>query len=207
MPLKERVFLIINQNLYIMFISNQLVVKCKTIKGTSFVGVRNYTNKFSELSNQTFLVGFSYANMLKKDLMKLTSFAVKRQVVEMFANNDKELVKKAYNELVSSLVKRTASEEQKEILRANNDATIKRSDAMSDAFLTLAKGLKLHKDTNTIHIYGLCVRKTILKQGDYPTTKRHKKTIVKNTIKKLAELRNLKYKQFKLGNKEQIILK
>jgi len=190
-----------------MFISNQVIIKCKKINGTSFVGVRNYTNKFEELSNQTFLVGFSYANMLKKDLMKLTSFAVKRQVVAMFANNDKSLVKKAYNELVSSLVKRTASEEQKELLRANNDSTIKRSDAMSDAFLTLAKGLKLHKDTKTIHIYGLCVRKTILEQGNYPKTKRQKKTIVKNTIKKLAELRSLKYKQFKIGAKEQIILK
>ncbi len=139
--------------------------------------------------------------------MKLTSFDVKRQVVSLFANNDKSLVKKAYNELVNSLIKRTASEEQKEILRANNDATIKRSDAMNDAFLTLAKGLKLHKDTNTIHIYGLCVRKTILEQGNYPTTKRQKKTIIKNTIKKLAALRSLKYKQFKIGAKEQIILK
>ena len=190
-----------------MFISNQVIVKCKKINGTSFVGIRNYTNKFEELSNQTFLVGFSYANMLKKDLKKLTSFAVKRQVVSLFANNDKSLVKKAYNELVSSLVKRTASEEEKELLRANNDATIKRSDAISSAFLTLTKGLKLHKDTNTIHIYGLCVRKTILEQGNYPTTKRQKKTIVKNTIKKLAALRSLKYKQFKIGAKEQIILK
>jgi len=33
------------------------IVKTKTIKGTSFVGVRAYENKQEEISNQTLLVG------------------------------------------------------------------------------------------------------------------------------------------------------
>jgi len=47
------------------------LVACKTIKGTSFVGVRNYTNSKDEISNQTFLVGINYANLLDSDLKTL----------------------------------------------------------------------------------------------------------------------------------------
>ena len=43
------------------------LVVAKTIKGTSFVGVRGYENSKGEVSNQTLLVGYNYANMLKKD--------------------------------------------------------------------------------------------------------------------------------------------
>ena len=178
--------------------SIQIIIKVKKINGTSFVGVRNYTNKYGEVSNQTFLVGFSYANMLKKDLEKLTSFALKRQVVAMFANNDKQLVKKAYME------KRTASEEEKEKLRANNDSTIKSSDSQKKAYTNISKGLKAKNES--LYIYGLCVRKKVLVKGNYPKTNRQQKTIVKNTIKNLAMLRGLKYKNFQLGKLEEMKL-
>lgn len=184
--------------------SIQIIIKVKKINGTSFVGVRNYTNKYGEVSNQTFLVGFSYANMLKKDLEKLTSFALKRQVVAMFANNDKQLVKKAYMELVGSLEKRTASEEEKEKLRANNDSTIKSSDSQKKAYTNISKGLKAKNES--LYIYGLCVRKKVLVKGNYPKTNRQQKTIVKNTIKNLAMLRGLKYKNFQLGKLEEMKL-
>ena len=178
------------------------IVKVKEIKGTSFVGVRAYENKQGEISNQTFLVGFSYAQMLKKDLNKLISDEVYNMVETLKADNDSELVAKAYNELITSLEKRTASEEEKEKLRLEGDKTIKLSDAQKDAFTPIAKGLKA-KD-NALYIYGLCVRKTILQKGEYKQTKSQKKTIIKNKIKKFAELKDLKYKQFKLGNLEEL---
>ena len=180
------------------------IVKVKEIKGTSFVGVRGYENKQGEVSNQTFLVGFSYAEMLKKDLNKLISDEVYNIVEELKVDNDSELVAKAYNELIASLEKRTASEEEKEKLRLNNDKTIKLSDAQKEAFTPISKGLKA-KD-NALYIYGLCVRKMVLKQGEYKKTKSQAKTIIKNKIKKLAQLKDLKYKQFKLGQLEELKL-
>jgi hypothetical protein len=173
-------------------------VAVKTIKGTSFVGVQNYENSKGEISNQTFLVGINYANLLKNDLETLKAFDIN----PLIAKYDKEVVTKAYSELLASLVKRTASEFEKEILRASNDSTINRSDAQSEAFEHVAKGLK-SKD-GSLYIYGLCVKKTVLVKGEYPTTNSQLKTVVKNEIKKLAELKELKYKQFKLGEFETL---
>jgi len=180
------------------------IIKVKEINGTSFVGVRNYTNSKDEISNQTFIVGINYANLLSNDLKNIKSISTMRKVVAMFTDNEKAIVKKGYNELVSSLVKRTASEKEKEQLLANNDSTIVRSVAQSEAYVSVSKGLKVKE--GALYIYGLCVAKTILKKGVYPTTKKQVKTVIKNQIKKLAELREVKYKQFKLGQTETLKL-
>lgn len=174
------------------------LVACKTIKGTSFVGVRNYVNTNGEMSNQTFIVGINYAKLLENDLEKLKAF----DIAPLIEKYDKETVTKAYSELLVSLVKRTASELDKEVLRANNDATINRSDAQSDAFINVAKGLKTQD--GCLYIYGLAVKKTVLVEGVYPSVNSALKTIVKNEIKKLANLKETKYKQFKLGNLETL---
>lgn len=174
------------------------LVACKTIKGTTFVGVRNYENKQGEISNQTFLVGINYGKLLENDLKTLQAF----DIAPLIEKYDKEIVTKAYTELISSLVKRTASEMEKDVLRELEDVTIKRSDAQSDAYVNVAKGLKA-KD-NDLYIYGLSVKKTVLVSVEYPPVKSQLKTIVKNEITKLAKLRGGKYKQFKLGNIETL---
>jgi len=184
----------------------ETIIAVKNIKGTSFVGVRGYENKFEEVTNQTFVVGIDYANLLKNDLKKLTSIATMRNVVKMYQANEKAIVKKGYNELVKSLEKRTSSEEEKAKLLANGDKTIKASQAQKDAYINIAKGLRLNKETRDLYLFGLCVRKTILEQGNYPTKKSQKKTIIKNQIKKLAELKDTKIKNFKLGKAEELKL-
>lgn len=182
------------------------LVTAKTIKGTTFVGVRGYLNRYNELSNQTFLAGVSYANLLNNDLIKLTSNEVKKQVISLYATNDKALVKKAYNELVTSLKKRTSSEKEKEQLRANNDKTIKLSDAQINAYTQLAKGVKINDESNDVFVFGLMVRKTKLAEGVYPVKKSQKKTIVKNAINKIADQRQAKYRMFKVGKADEIKL-
>lgn len=174
------------------------IVACKTINGTSFVGVRGYENSKGEVTNQTFLVGINYANLLEADLKTLKAFDIN----PLIKKYGKEIVTKGYTELVTSLIKRTASEFEKAILSEANDSTIKRSEAQSNAYETVAKGLKT-KDEN-LYIYGLVVGKTILVKGEYPTVNSGLKTIVKNEIKKNAELKELKFKQFKLGSLETL---
>ena len=182
------------------------LVTAKTIKGTTFVGVRGYLNRYNELSNQTFLAGVSYANLLNNDLIKLTSNEVKKKVVSLYTTNDKTLVKKAYNELVISLKKRTSSEKEKEQLRANNDKTIKLSDAQINAYTQLAKGVKINDESNEVYVFGLMVRKTKLADGVYPVKNSQKKTIVKNAINKISDQRQAKYRMFKVGKADEINL-
>jgi hypothetical protein len=176
----------------------ETLVAVKSINGTSFVGVRNYLSSKGELSNQTFLVGINYANLLKSDLKTLEAFDIK----PLFKEHDKEVVMEAYGELLTSLTKRTASEFEKQILRESGDKTIKQSDAQNNAYVNLAKGLKTKDEA--LYVYGLCVRKEVLVKGDYPTSNSREKTIVKNKIKKQANLKDLKYRNFKLGELETL---
>ena len=180
----------------------KIILNFKKMQKANFIGVANYENKFGEVSNLTFVVGITYKNLMEKNLKKLTSISTLRKVVEMFSNNDKTLVKKAYNELVSSLVKRLSSEEEKQKLRLKNDQTIKRSDAQKNAYIILEKGLKV-KD-NQLYVYGIFLRKTIQQKGVYPKVNSQPKTIIKNKIKKYAELG--KFKTLKVGNMEEINL-
>lgn len=73
----------------------------KTIKGTSFVSVRNYENKEGEISNQTFLVGISYENLLKSDLETLQNCNVENLNLPF----DLDLLKQAKDELINSILK------------------------------------------------------------------------------------------------------
>lgn len=181
---------------------NQLIVAVKKIKGTSFVGVRNYKNLQNEESNQTFNVGIKYSNVLQYDLEALRKF-------DIFTLTDKFSIidlTKAYSDLLLSLEKRTADEETKAKLLANNDKTMLQSKAQTDAYIHLSNGLKakLEDDKFVLYVYGFMVRKTILKKGEYKEKNSRTLTIVKDAIKKAAGLKETKYKQFKLGNLEEI---
>lgn len=176
-------------------------VSVKNIKGTSFVGVKGYENKDGEISNQTFVVGINYTNLLKNDLQKLQNF----DLSTLNTTIDMETCKTALNELISSLEKRLLDEESKAILLSANDSTIVRSEAQNNAYLHIAKGLKLQG--SELYIYGLMVRKEIVKAIEYKKVNSAAKTIAKNLIKKAANLQETKYKQFKLGNTETLNIK
>jgi hypothetical protein len=176
------------------------IVAVKTIKGTTFIGVRNYKNQQGEVSNQTFIGGINYENLLKNDLEKLLAFD-KKQLVGKF---EKSVVETSYAELVESLQKRTAPKEVKAELLANGDKTMVRSEAQKDAYTEVCKGLRI-KD-NHLYIFGLMVSKTILEKGIYKEVKSKPETICKGEIKKLADLRETKFKNFKLGAKETLAL-
>jgi hypothetical protein len=174
------------------------IVAVKNIKGTSFVGVRNYQNKEGEVSNQTFVVGINYENLLKNDLEKLKNFDLSKLETSI----DAAIVKEAHKELVESLVKRLSSDESKEALLAIGDKTIVASEAQKAAYTHIAKGLKTQD--NSLYIYGLMVRKEVIVPVAYKKVNSAAKTIAKNQIKKAAQLQDTKYKQFKLGNLENL---
>lgn len=173
-------------------------VSVKNIKGTSFVGVKNYENKEGEISNQTFIVGINYETLLKNDYDKLLNFDINT----LNTNIDKDTVKLAYTELLDSLRKRLLDEESKAKLLIKGDSTIAKSVAQNEAYTHICNGLKMQE--NTLYIYGLMVRKQVLKAIEYKKVNSADKTIAKNQIKKAADLRETKYKMFKLGKLETL---
>jgi hypothetical protein len=130
-----------------------LLLAAKTIKGTSFVGLRNYENKQGEKSNQTIIAGITYENCLVSDFNTLQ--VNKENVYETLSKKyNNVILDKAYLEVYESLEKRLSSPEIKEALRQQNDSTIMRSDAQIDAYTHIAKGIKINKETKLIHVLG-----------------------------------------------------
>jgi hypothetical protein len=183
-----------------------LVLVAKTIKGTSFVGIKNYENKQGEVSNQTIVAGITYENCLVNDFKVLQE--KQNEVIEtllakkVLKKNNKvieltnELVESAYKNVYTSLEKRLSSEEIKEALRQQNDKTIALSDAQKNAYTHITKGVKVNKETNEIHVFGLVVRKQVLVSIEYKETNSRDLTIVQNEIKKLCEFKQDKYRNF-----------
>lgn len=175
-----------------------LTAVAKTVKGTTFVGIRGYKNSQGEVSNQTVLVGINYENVLIHDFKVLKE--KKNEVIETLEKSyKKEVVLKAFENVYNSLEKRLSDEQTKETLRLQGDATIKASDAQKDAYIHLAKGVKKAVETNEIHIFGLVVKKTILEPIEYKTVNSRELTIVQNKIKKFCEFKQDKFKTFKFS--------
>lgn len=175
-------------------------VVVKTIKGTSFVSVREYQNSKGEVSNQTFLVGFDYENMLKNDLAKLKAFDVNL----LGEGVNKEVAQLGLNELIESLEKRLSSDEFKAQLLSEGDSTMIRSEAQKNAYTPVCKGLKMQD--NNLYIFGLEVRKTVIVPIEYKAVNSQPKTIAKKQIEKVEDVRSRKYKMFKLGGLETLQL-
>lgn len=173
---------------------NNVIAIGKTFKGSTFVGT-TYRNAQGELSRQLIVSGITYENLLLNDFESLQA---NQNVV--FSSLEKkysvELITLAYNNLYSSLEKRLSNPETKAKLLAENDTTIVRSQAQKDAYTHVAKGIKVHNETNEIHVFGLCVKKTILEPIEYKETKSKELTIVQNKIKKLCDFKQNKYKTF-----------
>jgi hypothetical protein len=180
----------------------KVLVSAKTIKGTSFVGIKGYTNSKGEVSNQTLLVGFNLVNLLKKDLEKLKQVDIS-SVIEKYGE---QVATTAYSELLESLAKRTATEEEKETLRKYNDSTMKRSDAQIDAYISLAKGVKQHNENKDVKVYGLVVNKKVLVEGEYKPVNSRPKTLAKKDLQKLADLKQTKIRTFTFNDATNVNL-
>jgi len=173
---------------------NNVIAIGKTFKGSTFVGT-TYRNSQGELSRQLIVSGITYENLLLNDFNSLQ--ANQSTIFEKLEKSYSiDLITLAYNNLFSSLEKRLSSDETKAKLLAEKDTTIIRSQAQKDAYTHLAKGIKQHNETNEIHVFGLCVKKTILEAIEYKETKSKELTIVQNKIKKLCDFKQTKYKTF-----------
>lgn len=173
------------------------------INGNSFVSINNYLSSAGEVSNRVIQVGVNRSKRLAADLETLKGF----DVTEVAEKYGKVVADKAKLEMIISLQKVLASEKEKEVLRAQNDATINRSDAQLDAYYVIQeKGLKIHKETKDVYVWGYTQSKEVLVEGVYKVVKSQAKTLAKKMITKQANLKDSTFRLFKAGNLAQIKL-
>lgn len=176
---------------------NNLVAVASTIKGNSISYIKEYYSKSSgKVSNYFVRLGYSLENALLSDLKTMSENYI--QVIENFENDyDHKLIDLCYDEILTSLEKRTSSEEFKAKLLAENDSTMNRSKGQNEAFTTLAKGVSLHNETNQVYIVGLELNKNLVEvRNEIKPTNSSEKTILKNKIKMFLDLKETKIRRF-----------
>ena len=172
--------------------------KFEGLKGASYIGIREYLNQHGEVANISLLANVDVMNAKKNDLAKLkaltddqlVAFMVSKQTVILFS-----VFKTALAEMIVSGEKNVS---------ADSDEHTTASKAQADAYVHLCPSVKMHKDSMTVFVTGFANGKTVLIKGVYKEVNSRDKTIAKDMISELVQLRMKDYRQYNLGNMNQI---
>jgi hypothetical protein len=183
-----------------------LTAVARTIKGNAFSYLPNYQTDNGDVNDYWLLLGYNHQNAMVHDFQVLSD---KIDLVHEKLGKDfcKEDITLAINEMLVSLETRLSDEEKKEALRLQNNETLKRSDAMTDAFEYKAKGIFLHIETNVYHVRGLEIKKRVILKSE----KSYKEPVsdkakIKAKIPLILGFRQSKIRSFKLPKIDYIRL-
>jgi hypothetical protein len=167
----------------------------KSKKGTEFVGIKNYTNKNGEISNQTLNVGVDVLKAKKKDLESLKGLSIEQlYTLADGVNVSHEIADKAIGELLVSGTKNVSTEIE------NRTAA---SQLQTDIYTHVNKGMKVLTESGVLYVAGFVVAKTVLVKGEYKTVNKQAKTLVKDAIKKALKFKMNEYRSFMFKNANQ----
>lgn len=183
-----------------------LVALTESIKGTSFVGLKNYATKRGEVANYTILIGASYENCMVHDY---NSLAENQEKIfgDLAKDYKMEDIETAYKNIADSLEIRLSTPEVKEKLRAEGNATLNASEAQSDAYEQIGKGVKVNKESGEVHIYGVQISKTVVTPAPPTATKPRQKGLIveiQDKIKKICGFRQDQLRTFIIDNLETL---
>jgi hypothetical protein len=149
---------------------------------STFLTLHQYCNEYDEVSDYNIVFHISYHNALKKSLSILDQF---------IPSTPLEIVAK--EELMDGYQK-SLTKTQTIPIEEIDDAY----DRFFDADGSYIKGVKLHRSTNTLHLYGLVNSKRVIAKGNYPVKAdtRRSLTKTKDQLRKLCPVNN--FRQFKI---------
>ena len=144
-------------------------------KGAQFIAF-TYTNKFGETAKRIIQINTIYKNALTKDLgiIPNVEFVAEEGFNRAtFITAQAELLKSANLSLgkIDDSMNKTDIEQHKN-----------RSKGQTDAYVKIAENIKYNVETQKIYIFAKDVRKTIITEGEYPSTNKRDKTKAKDFI-------------------------
>ena len=165
----------------------KILASFASLNGAKFVGIRNYTNSKDEVSNQVLNIGVDVMKAKRFDVATLEQLSdadllglVDKSGIQLpiFKIALAELIKSGKQNLAKELENRTAQ-----------------SQAQSNAYTYITKGIAYNAETNELYVRGFSHSKTVLVEGNYPKVNSRPKTIAKRLIQKeftkMAKFRNL----------------
>jgi len=171
----------------------------ENLNGAKFVALNNYeSKKTKEVAIHTILTNVSVMNAKETDYETLKKADIQLIAAELLTSKgiDIEVTKQAYVEMLASAEKN---------LSTNIEDRTTASQAQNDAYISLGNGMKLHKDSGAIHIFGMAIQKKVLVAGEpQKPVKSAPKTIAKKFITKSLNLRAGKFRTFIVENVEAV---
>lgn len=144
----------------------------------TFLTLSGYRNESSEIADYSLVFHISYENALKKSLLILNS-----------TDTSSDLESVAKQELIEGYQKSLDKIESTSIEDIGDAYT-----RFYDQDGNHIKGVKLHIETDVLHLYGLVAQKRILMPGIYPTKNKRPLTLAKDKLRKLLPVN--KFRQF-----------
>ncbi len=146
---------------------------------STFLAIKGYKSvETQEVSNFQLAFHMSYANALERAIIDLECVVP-----------DSELQAKAKEELLASYKKSfdKTNEPTEELLGDHYHRVI-------DAYGKAIKGIKIHTESNTLHLFGRLVSKQIITPGNYKPSNPRPLTIAKDQLRKNFAVN--KFRQF-----------
>jgi len=154
----------------------------KSPNGVSFVSIRNYTNQYGEISNQTLNVGASYEKAKLRDIETLEGLDITN--AEYGFKSSVLMLEKARVELIEAFIKPNET----------------RSKGQTEAYTNICKGIRVHNQTGLLYLYGYRINKSVLQSGTYPTKNSKELTIAKDELRKLLKTNKFVNFSLQVGN-------
>lgn len=162
--------------------NQQFVTELSKLRpGATFLTLRGYRNDASEIADYSIAFHFSYENALKKSIEQLAE-------MELTGDLEKQARAELLNSFAMSLARGAASPELEE--RDPTYLYFKNDDG------DYVKGVKMHRETFTLYLYGLVVHKRVLLPGMYPTKNKRPLTEAKDKLRYLTRVG--KFRSFKM---------
>ena len=148
----------------------------KVRPSSTFLSLRGYRSESGELADYTLAFHMSYANALRRSI----------DAVEAHVPCD-EIEAQAKGEVLASYRASLAK------IEAGEDLT-------GDAYDRITvdgehvKGIKYHRESGKLHLYGLLVRKATIEPGTYKASNKRPLTVAKDRLRKLGPVS--RFRQF-----------
>jgi hypothetical protein len=136
---------------------------------STFLTLHKYASDSGELADYNIVFNISYKAALQRSIDTLNAMTLTT-----------DLEKQARNELLESFATSLAKDEE---TQEEDDGTYRR---FYDEEGNPIKGVRLHKDTDTLHLYGLVLQKRTYLPGTYKKVNSKPLTIAKNKLRALT---------------------
>lgn len=142
---------------------------------STFLHIRGYKSSTGEIADYTLAFHMSYANALKRSMVEVETYVPESDL----ETQAKAEVLKSYQTSLDNMDK---------------------EESVGDAYQRIVvggetvKGVKLHKESGKLHLFGLLVSKNVRVAGEHKAVNKKPLTVAKDKIRKLGPVN--KFRQF-----------